>query len=1508
MLPKTAIASILLVIAVVLPSIAFAANPSSVISPSQNIQDPGASSTPWGGCGPTDSNCYVDLTTGNFTSVTVSGPTTLIGATNINTSGSAATTIGAATTTTTINGATALTGAVTFSSLPNIPLATGSILFGNGSNQAAPLAIGANGQVLQIIGGLPAWAAIPGDGGGTVTSIDASGGTTGLTFTGGPITTSGLLTLGGTLGVVNGGTGATSAVAARTNLGAAASGANSDITNLTGLTGITLPAGTVSSSQIVDGTIVGADIASGTILNSNLANSSFSALVGTTGTDVNVSGLPVALGGTLAINIPTASSTNRGALSTIDWVTFNSKLGTTLADGELWIGNGSNIATAVTLSGDATVTNAGVISIEGGAVTLAKLAADAVNSSKIVDGSITNADVSATAAIVYSKLALGNAITLTDLTANAVDSTKIADGSIVAADLATDAVTSLKVLDGTLTNADIATTAAIAYGKLNLADAIASADLTDGTIATSDVADGAITNAKLANATIGFATGTTGTDINITGTPVALGGTVTVNIPDASGTARGVVTTGTQTFAGNKTFTGATAVTGGLTTNTLTIGALSGFLKSTNGAVSAALIDLANDVAGLLPISFGGTGSGSVAGARTNLGAAASGANSDITSLIGLTTALSVPQGGTGATTLTGVLKGNGTGPISGMTGTSATLARWTDANTLASGSIFDDGTNIGIGSAPVAAAKLLVDGETIFKGPQIDVRAYGAVGDGTTNDRTAIQAAVTAATARGGATVYFPKTSGDYRVDSSISVGSNTRLLFEPGARINFTQAPAAAKLFTVHGTLGSSTTLTADAAVEAVTVTVADTTAFAVNDLVVVTSSATFAGFPVGEYHYVKSKTPTTLTLQDGLFDGYLTADTARIYKINAARNVVFENATIVGRGTGFSQYGIELIYADTVAIKGLNSQDMEDRTLQILASVNVLIDGATIVRSNQDGLGYGVAIAASQWLRITNSYFADDRHAVSSGGSLAYFGPTRFLTVTNNQIYGAIDAGLDAHHATEYLNYSGNTITNASGNANADGIIVQGAHAVLNDNVIRGAFRHGIAIQPFNNRPGTFTIAGNMIHSPGGTGIAVSAPAAGPIANLSIAGNTITGPGAHGILVQTYEAGAVIDQFSITGNAIASAGQSGIYISAELASMANGTITGNTVRNSAEQNIYLVALNAQTLDSISLSGNALANGNFGIRGVTVGTGVISNVTAIGNTYSGAGTKIALPAGNAIIHTNADKLGIGTTAAADKLDVQGDIRVGTGTTGCVKDADGSVIAGTCSSDERLKTDITPLTASILDKLIQVQPVTYRWNTLAHDQFSNGTIELQTGLVAQQVEAVFPELISNESPSGYKQVRFSDIPIYLVQSLKEMWTRITVRLQSTDARVAELERRLAIAEGRIGIVEPPAPIVPPPSSPAIDATAPVVTLNGEAEQTITVGQLWSDLGASANDNVGVVGDITVALPDAAPLIAGQLSLNTSVPGEYIVTYAAHDAAGNVGTTTRSVRITSPIQ
>ena len=133
-----------------------------------------------------------DTTTGTVTSVGLSAPAFLtVGSSPVTSSGTLALTF-SGTAIPAANGGTAQT-----------TYTTGDLLYASGANTLSKLAIGTSAQVLTVTGGAPAWGSA---GAGTVTSVDMSGGTTGLTTSGGPVTSSGTITLAGTLAAVNGGT------------------------------------------------------------------------------------------------------------------------------------------------------------------------------------------------------------------------------------------------------------------------------------------------------------------------------------------------------------------------------------------------------------------------------------------------------------------------------------------------------------------------------------------------------------------------------------------------------------------------------------------------------------------------------------------------------------------------------------------------------------------------------------------------------------------------------------------------------------------------------------------------------------------------------------------------------------------------------------------------------------------------------------------------------------------------------------------------------------------------------------------------------------------------------------------------------------------------------------------------------------------------------------------------------------------------------------------------------
>lgn len=63
------------------------------------------------------------------------------------------------------------------------------------------------------------------------------------------------------------------------------------------------------------------------------------------------------------ISIPQATSSANGYLLAADWTTFNSKLTSILTSANIFVGNGSNVAVGVPVTGDVTLSNAGVITL-----------------------------------------------------------------------------------------------------------------------------------------------------------------------------------------------------------------------------------------------------------------------------------------------------------------------------------------------------------------------------------------------------------------------------------------------------------------------------------------------------------------------------------------------------------------------------------------------------------------------------------------------------------------------------------------------------------------------------------------------------------------------------------------------------------------------------------------------------------------------------------------------------------------------------------------------------------------------------------------------------------------------------------------------------------------------------------------------------------------------------------------------------------------------------------------
>lgn len=223
-----------------------------------------------------------------------------------------------------------------------------------------------------------------------------------------------------------------------------------------------------------------------------------------------------------------------GTLAQTGWVLATANpitLGTTSLSFTQFNGAASIIAgTGLTKTGNTLDVGAGDgIQVDADSVTV-KIDGSTLSKSasglKVADGGIANAQVSASAAITYSKLALSNSIVAGDLTSDSVTTAKIMDANVTAAKLASDSVTTAKIVDANVTTAKLAdssvTTAKIADTNVTAAklasDSVTTIKILDANVTTAKLADDSVTKAKIA------------ADIAGNGLSQAVGGELDVNV------------------------------------------------------------------------------------------------------------------------------------------------------------------------------------------------------------------------------------------------------------------------------------------------------------------------------------------------------------------------------------------------------------------------------------------------------------------------------------------------------------------------------------------------------------------------------------------------------------------------------------------------------------------------------------------------------------------------------------------------------------------------------------------------------------------------------------------------------------------------------------------------------------------------------------------------------------------------------------------------------------------
>ena len=158
--------------------------------------------------------------------------------------------------------------------------------------------------------------------------------------------------------------------------------------------------------------------------------------------------------------------------------------------------------------------------------------------------------------------------------------------------------------------------------------------------------------------------------------------------------------------------------------------------------------------------------------------------------------------------------------------------------------------------------------------------------------------------------------------------------------------------------------------------------------------------------------------------------------------------------------------------------------------------------------------------------------------------------------------------------------------------------------------------------------------------------------------------------------------------------------------------------------------------------------------------------------------GTQLDLDVVGGDLQINADnsvvmglgptQVGIGTSDPTEELDVDGNVRiraVGSGAFQSALNLTSTGVLTTQTSDRRLKKNITKIQEP-LAKTMALKGVRYQWKDTSES-------EPRIGLIAQEVEAVVPELVFTNAVDGFKGVRYQEVVALLIEAIKKQQASI---------------------------------------------------------------------------------------------------------------------------------------